>query len=99
MRRRQRSTLFPYTTLFRSGRPGAGSGQAAETPLLPGRAVAEEHSRITFSRNRPSEQARLVKAEGLGERELLVDVTSGEHDGQQVRLRKARVRPNGEQNG
>ena len=81
------------------GRPGAGSGQAAETPLLPGRAVAEEHSRITFSRNRPSEQARLLKPEGLGERELLVDVTSGEHDGQQVRLRKARIRTNGEQNG
>src|SRR3712207_7865219 len=34
IRRPPRSTLFPYTTLFRSERPGAGVGQhAAEGPL------------------------------------------------------------------
>src|SRR2546430_13393264 len=36
IRRPPRSTLFPYTTLFRSGAPGRGNGQSAraEGPRL-----------------------------------------------------------------
>ena len=81
------------------GSPGSGSGQAVQPPALPRHAEGEEHSHTVFSGSGPSQQARLVEAQGLGERELLVDVTSGEHDGQQVRLRKARIRTHGEQNG
>ncbi|MGR2740216.1 type VI secretion system Vgr family protein [Billgrantia sp. Q4P2] len=81
------------------GSPGSGSGQGAAAPELPRRAEGEEHSRIAFSGNGPSQQAQLVEAEGLGERAFLVDVTSGGQDGQQVRLRKARTRTNGEQKG
>ncbi|MBA2781263.1 type VI secretion system tip protein VgrG, partial [Halomonas kenyensis] len=81
------------------GSPGSGSGQGAAAPELPRRADGEEHARIAFSGSGPSQQAQLVEAEGLGERELLVDVTSGGQDGQQVRLRKARTSTKGEQNG
>ncbi|QTP59394.1 type VI secretion system tip protein VgrG [Billgrantia antri] len=81
------------------GSPGSGSGQGALAPELPRRAEGEEHSRIAFTGNGPSQQAQLVEAEELGEREFLVDVTSGSQDGQQVRLRKGRARTNGGQNG
>ncbi|MGQ4877218.1 type VI secretion system Vgr family protein [Billgrantia sp. LNSP4103-1] len=81
------------------GSPGSGSGQGAQPPELPRHAEGEEHSQATFSGQGPSQRAPLVEAEGLGERELLVDVTSGSRDGQQVRLRKGRARTNGEQNG
>ncbi|MCC5884702.1 MAG: hypothetical protein JJU25_18950, partial [Halomonas sp.] len=81
------------------GSPGSGSGQGAQPPELPQHAEGEEHGRIAFSGQGPSQQARLVEAEGLGERELLVDVTSGAQDGQQVRLRKGRTSSNGGQKG
>jgi type VI secretion system secreted protein VgrG len=81
------------------GSPGSGSGQGAQPPELPRHAEGEEHSRVTFSGQGPSQRAQLVEAEGPGERKLLVDVTSGSQDGQQVRLRKGRARTNGEQNG
>jgi type VI secretion system secreted protein VgrG len=81
------------------GSPGSGSGQGAAAPELPRRADGEEHARIAFSGSGPSQQAQLVEAEGLGERRLLVDVTSGGQDGQQVRLRKGRTSTKGEQNG
>ncbi|MCE8015494.1 type VI secretion system tip protein VgrG [Halomonas sp. MCCC 1A17488] len=81
------------------GSPGSGSGQGAQPPELPQRAEREEHTQVAFSGHGPSQQAQLVEAEGLGEREFLVDVTSGSQDGQQVRLRKGRARTNGGQNG
>ncbi|MCE9661945.1 type VI secretion system tip protein VgrG [Halomonas sp. M5N1S17] len=81
------------------GSPGSGSGQGAQAPELPQRAEREEHTQTAFSGHGPSQQAQLVEAEGLGEREFLVDVTSGGQDGQQVRLRKGRTRTNGGQNG
>ncbi|RCV86843.1 type VI secretion system Vgr family protein [Billgrantia montanilacus] len=81
------------------GSPGVGSGQGAQAPELPQRAEREEHTQTAFTGHGPSQQAQLVEAEGLGEREFLVDVTSGGQDGQQVRLRKGRSRANGGQNG
>src|SRR5260370_42038010 len=51
IRRPPRSTLFPYTTLFRSPRPGPGAGPGAAVAALgpgPGqagnRARSEEHT-------------------------------------------------------
>src|SRR2546430_13459849 len=40
IRRPPRSTLFPYTTLFRSPMPAAGTGFAAQPSPNPGRIVA-----------------------------------------------------------
>src|SRR5690242_20866291 len=44
IRRPPRSTLFPYTTLFRSGERAvlAGGVGAGEDPVLPGRQPAED---------------------------------------------------------
>ncbi|PMR75819.1 type VI secretion system tip protein TssI/VgrG [Billgrantia endophytica] len=81
------------------GSPGSGSGQGAQAPELPRHAEGEEHSRIASSGHGPSQQAQRVEAEGLGEREFLVDVTSGRQDGQQVRLRKGWGRTDEGQNG
>ncbi|MBA2778029.1 type VI secretion system tip protein VgrG, partial [Halomonas kenyensis] len=36
----------PKVKINAGGSPGSGSGQAVETPLLPGRAVPEEHEAI-----------------------------------------------------
>src|SRR6202047_5551955 len=46
IRRPPRSTLFPYTTLFRSSCGSAGRGDAGPglQPLLPGRLRSEEHT-------------------------------------------------------
>src|SRR5205809_6130926 len=52
LRRPPRSTLFPYTTLFRSGRPPrAGAAQPQPVPLaLPARPRSEEHTSELQSR-------------------------------------------------
>src|SRR3712207_8754330 len=41
IRRPPRSTLFPYTTLFRSARPHAGLGRCAEGPARGDRAQGQ----------------------------------------------------------
>ncbi|APX93785.1 type IV secretion protein Rhs [Halomonas sp. 1513] len=38
----------PSVKINAGGSPGSGSGQSAETPLLPGRAVAEESAHVAF---------------------------------------------------
>src|SRR5215471_9212525 len=51
MRRPPRSTLFPYTTLFRSPRPSSGRpGPAAGRRWSPGRRRSEEHTSELQSR-------------------------------------------------
>src|SRR2546427_1579477 len=43
IRRPPRSTLFPYTTLFRSGRPGAAADRPRHGAEHPGRAHSPAH--------------------------------------------------------
>ncbi|MBZ0330844.1 type VI secretion system tip protein VgrG [Halomonas sp. ANAO-440] len=42
----------PKVKINAGGSPGSGSGQAVETPLLPGRAVPEVHEDVTLKPNR-----------------------------------------------
>src|SRR5476651_2826846 len=51
IRRPPRSTLFPYTTLFRSGGPGPRRSRSATAePVREGRARSEEHTSELQSR-------------------------------------------------
>src|SRR3989442_10602154 len=45
IRRPPRSTLFPYTTLFRSGRRGGSVDEVDNRPLNPGVRTAQENRR------------------------------------------------------
>src|SRR3712207_9359077 len=78
IRRPPRSTLFPYTTLFRSVRPGQLGDAFDLLPCSPGLAVAD------VLRHRRPEEHRLLRHEGyLGpqrlERELLYVLPVYEH--------------------
>ncbi|WP_249976214.1 DUF2345 domain-containing protein, partial [Vreelandella olivaria] len=78
----------PKVRINAGGSPGNGTGQAVEGPLLPGHVAAEVHEKIVAPQQTRTKGVSLAEASGVGEREFLVDVTSGRQDGQQVRLRK-----------
>src|SRR3712207_8167253 len=73
IRRPPRSTLFPYTTLFRSphrgARPGVAAGEAPE-PVRAGRAAvaARKGGRAGRAPRRRALRARRGAARGLGAR-------------------------------
>src|SRR5687767_15657938 len=53
LRRPPRSTLFPYTTLFRSARPARHQGRLPLEPRLPGRGPHREQPRHRRRREPP----------------------------------------------
>src|SRR3712207_8923623 len=76
IRRPPRSTLFPYTTLFRSQNPVRWSGRRLRRPLEPDRHPLEaepaEHAREHVARVALGE-AQEVRVPGRGGIELLLD--------------------------
>src|SRR2546426_5475998 len=56
IRRPPRSTLFPYTTLFRSRRPGGRGGHAVSRPVGRRDAGAERQDRRQAARGARSEE-------------------------------------------
>src|SRR5256885_15554767 len=55
IRRPPRSTLFPYTTLFRSQKPQKGSVTEAMRPISPGAPSAKRYLRAVSLRSRSEE--------------------------------------------
>src|SRR3712207_3339328 len=69
IRRPPRSTLFPYTTLFRSREPGErGLGEGSRSPLLRGRSSGTREDRAGSNGRRPRLRAvaRRRQSRGLG---------------------------------
>uniref|UniRef100_UPI0012E9C6A7 type VI secretion system Vgr family protein n=1 Tax=Thioalkalivibrio sp. ALE20 TaxID=545275 RepID=UPI0012E9C6A7 len=87
----------PNVRLNSGGSPGSGSPPQVQMPEHPRSADASPRSRSSTSGPAPGAGADAIReasmAEGTAEREreLLVDITSGSEDGQQVRLRQGRA--------
>src|SRR3989442_10954746 len=67
IRRPPRSTLFPYTTLFRSGRRGGSVDEVDNRPLNPGVRTAQENRRPRSLLERAADFETLEQRGGLEE--------------------------------
>ncbi|RLK46200.1 hypothetical protein DFR31_2751, partial [Alkalispirillum mobile] len=68
------------------GSPGSGSGQQASPPERPREISPPSFNRVPSTGGRSDGDTEQPEAAPLGDRAILLDVTSGERDGQQARL-------------
>src|SRR3712207_9296511 len=90
IRRPPRSTLFPYTTLFRSREPERPHAAHAHRRLFPGRVDPEraqrrEQERVVTARREPGEGAAAARERRPYQR-LLTDLQIARQDRKSTRL-------------